>query len=111
MSYITRRHRNLSLYQGGPEVLTNPEIFFGPNYKTLINYWIYCEIKNIGPLEHYWDIEDTSPAAHEYIDFIDNARLDEAVISFAYLTGIELEIIKCHLFIDSSFPLFYIPQI
>jgi hypothetical protein len=24
-----------------PEILTNPEKYFGPNYKILINYWIY----------------------------------------------------------------------
>jgi hypothetical protein len=45
MSYITRRHNDLSKFQGTTEVLTNPEKYFGPNYKILINYWIDCEIE------------------------------------------------------------------
>jgi hypothetical protein len=111
MSYITSRHRNLSNYQGSHEVLNNPESYFGPNYRTLINYWIYCDIKNIDPLHHYWDIEDTSSASYEYIDFVSGFMSDGALIEHDFLTGIELEIIKCHLFIESSYPLFYIPQI
>jgi hypothetical protein len=108
MGYITRRHRTLSEYQGTTEVLNNPRKYFGPNYKILINYWIDCENNEISPLGHYWSIDDPS---REYYDFVRGSRLNEALISLGYLTGIEVEIMKCHLFIDSSFPLYYIPQI
>jgi hypothetical protein len=108
MSYITRRHKDLSVFQGTTEVLTNPEKYFGPNYKILINYWIDCENKNISPLVHYWSIDDSS---REYYDFVRGSRLNAVLINLSYLTGLEKEIMKCHLFIDSSFPLYYIPQI
>ena len=108
MSYITRRHKDLSKFQGTTEVLNNPEKYFGPNYKILINYWIYCENKNISPLNHYWSIDYSS---REYCNFVRGVTLDGVLINLSYLTGIEKEIMKCHLLIDSSFPLYYIPQI
>jgi hypothetical protein len=108
MGYITQRHKTLSEYQGTTEVLNNPEKYFGPNYKILINYWIYCENKNISPLRGYFSIDYPS---REYCNFVRGVTLDGALINLVHLTGIEEEIMKCHLFIDSSFPLYYIPQI
>jgi|694.fasta_scaffold107317_4 hypothetical protein len=108
MSYITHRHRTLSAFHGEHEVLNNPEKYFGPNYRTLINYWIYCENNKISPLGHYFSIDDPS---REYCNFVRGVTLDGALINLVHLTGIEEEIMKCHLFIDSPFPLYYIPQI
>jgi hypothetical protein len=31
------------MYFDNPEILTNPEEYFGPNYKILLNLWIYWE--------------------------------------------------------------------
>lgn len=102
------RHKNLRWFQGKREILTNPEKYFGPNYKTLINYWIDCENKNISTLDHYRSMDAPSL---EYCNFVRGVTLDGALIYLSHLTGIEEEIMKCHLFIDSSFPLYYIPQI
>jgi hypothetical protein len=108
MSYITKRHRTLSNFQGTKEVLAIPEKYFGPNYKILNNYWIYCENNKITPIGHYFSIDDPS---REYCNFVRGVTLDGALINLRHLTGIEEEIMKCHLLIDSSFPLYYIPQI
>ena len=43
MSYISNRHRSISESLGNPEILTDPEIFFEPNYKILLNAWFYRE--------------------------------------------------------------------
>ena len=43
MNYISERHEQFSRMIGNPEVLSQPEKFFGPNYKTLLNLWIYWE--------------------------------------------------------------------
>lgn len=39
----SKRHRDISDKLNNPEILTNPEKYFGPNYKTLLNFWIYWD--------------------------------------------------------------------
>jgi hypothetical protein len=41
MKYTSVRHMQVCNRFNEPEILTNPEKYFGPNYKILINYWIY----------------------------------------------------------------------
>jgi hypothetical protein len=43
VSYISNRHRSISESLGNPEILTDPEKYFGSNYKILLNAWIYRE--------------------------------------------------------------------
>jgi hypothetical protein len=43
MNYISKIHKNLSLYFDNSKILTNPEEYLGPNYKILLNFWIYWE--------------------------------------------------------------------
>jgi hypothetical protein len=43
MNYISENHLRISNYLSNREILTNPEKYFGPNYKILLNAWIIQE--------------------------------------------------------------------
>jgi hypothetical protein len=43
MNYISKTHCAISAYFSNQEILTNPEKYFGPNYKILLNVWIIQE--------------------------------------------------------------------
>jgi hypothetical protein len=43
MNYFSKTHRAISAYFSNKEILTNPEKYFGPNYKILLNVWIIQE--------------------------------------------------------------------
>jgi hypothetical protein len=40
---ISKIHQNFSIYLGKPKVLTNPDDFLGPNWKDVINFWLYLD--------------------------------------------------------------------
>jgi hypothetical protein len=40
---ISRTHQRLSNHLNNPEVLTNPELFLGPNWETVLRFWLYYE--------------------------------------------------------------------
>jgi hypothetical protein len=40
---ISNTQQDLSDYLNNPEVLTNPEPFLGPNWETVLRWWLYCE--------------------------------------------------------------------
>jgi hypothetical protein len=40
---ISKTHQRLSNYLNNPEVLTNPEPFLGPNWETVLRWWLYAE--------------------------------------------------------------------
>jgi hypothetical protein len=40
---ISKTHQSLSDYLNNPEVLTNPEPFLGPNWETVLRFWLYYE--------------------------------------------------------------------
>ena len=42
MNY-SKAHQNFSTKLQNPEVLTNPQDFLGPNYETVINFWLYMD--------------------------------------------------------------------
>jgi hypothetical protein len=40
---ISKTHQRLSRELKNPEVLTNPEPFLGPNWETVLRFWLYYE--------------------------------------------------------------------
>jgi hypothetical protein len=40
---ISRTHQILSKELNNPEVLTNPEPFLGPNWETVLRFWLYYD--------------------------------------------------------------------
>jgi hypothetical protein len=59
---ISKIHKMFSDHLGEPKVLTNPEDYLGPNWKDVINFWLYVvtlneeEIDKIG--KSYWTLDD-----------------------------------------------------
>jgi hypothetical protein len=59
MNYITSRHKsyhNLHLTHYSVDYQIDNEELFGPNYKTLINFWIYRENLNEQKFKKYWKV-------------------------------------------------------
>lgn len=92
MTYISERHRIISNEIGEPEVLTNPEYYFGPNYRTLLNFWIYWESL-------------TSERRNKYLDMAFQKGTHQNLVDYArHLVGMqhryffynELEILVAH---------------
>jgi hypothetical protein len=40
---ISKTHQRLANHFGTEEVLTNPEPFLGPNWETVLRFWLYYE--------------------------------------------------------------------
>ena len=53
MSYISNKHREISERERNPEILTDPEKYFGSNYKILLNAWIYRESLGLSQWAEY----------------------------------------------------------
>ena len=43
MTSISKSHKCFSELLNEPRVLTNPEEFLGPNYKAVLNFWLWSE--------------------------------------------------------------------
>jgi|688.fasta_scaffold14770_13 hypothetical protein len=41
MNYISYAHKNVGTHIPGS--INNPEEYFGPNYRALLNFWLYWE--------------------------------------------------------------------
>lgn len=90
MNYIPQRLQILSERLHCSEMITNPEKFFGPNYKILINFWIWSET-NVFPADCYrffpggaWDtVYDTAIKELEYPLFM-QLHMEEMEISVAH---------------------------
>jgi hypothetical protein len=48
---ISNTHQRLSNRLNNPEVLTNPEPFLGPNWETVLRWWLYYESLTKGQIE------------------------------------------------------------
>jgi hypothetical protein len=106
----TTRHKQISEQLNDPRVLTIPEKYFGPNYKPLLNFWIYwdslssiqrCDyqdlIKNLG--DSIW------PKA-----YYEARRSSEKVMNCAVsLHCWELEIVGMNKIIEEGKSLTFIP--
>jgi hypothetical protein len=108
----SKRHRDISDKLNNPEILTNPEKYFGPNYKTLLNFWIYWdslteEVKD----KFYWFILEID----YYIlsDAVGVAKYStRQVLNIEYSFGFwEYEIIGMHNILDEGKSLTFIPML
>jgi|694.fasta_scaffold14770_14 hypothetical protein len=43
MPHYSEIHRDISEVNKNQDILTNPEKYFGPNYKILLNFWLYYD--------------------------------------------------------------------
>jgi hypothetical protein len=96
MNYISSTHRSISDRFNDERIIENPEKYFGPNYKTLLNYWIYKE--NI---------------------IVEHSRLDSDIFTYAlkvvnydianWCNNTSREIIASHIILDAGRTLKFIP--
>ncbi len=117
---ISRTHQYLSEELNNPEVLTNPEPFLGPNWETVLRWWLYeesltdeqvneldgrgCDI-DIKTRRRAWNLAYN--AAAEVIGN-DNKWAVYFVTSY---TGISCELIAMHLLFERGHQLTFVPLI
>jgi hypothetical protein len=113
MNYISRPHKIVRNIKGFQDVITNPEEYFGPNYKILLNLWIYWDSLDYNKHEEYWKIAaKTSDFGHSenlinrISCCVDNKLTRSQLKIFSY---VELETIAAHLLIEAGEPLVYLP--
>lgn len=112
MNHISARHRSLSECLQKQDVLINPELYLGPNYKTLLNYWIFMESLKYEQVWNYnrkcvaIDFETHLGASRMATTSSKNIIGETKIYTF---DSIEREIIAAHIIIDSGKTLSFIP--
>jgi hypothetical protein len=117
---ISKTHQHLSNYLKNPEVLTNPEPFLGPNWETVLRWWLYWESltdvqrKELDRRRRAID-DDTRYRAYDLarkaaIEVIgENNRL--AVCGATSYPAISSELIAMHLLFERGYQLTFVPLI
>jgi hypothetical protein len=108
MNYISERHEYVSRMIGNPEVLSQPEKFFGPNYKTLLNFWIYWESLT-GNQKYTYFLKPIPADSFSHLSLHSRLITDVINITDYAFYCIELEIIGAHNIINSSDRLIFLP--
>jgi hypothetical protein len=104
MNYISERHELFSRIIENPKVLSQPEKFFGPNYKTLLNFWIYWESLTENQKDSYF----LKPFPADSFARIQSHFNVMNIPNYGFYY-IELEIIGAHNIINSSDRLIFLP--
>ena len=113
-THILHTHTNVSEFFNIPEIITNPEVYFGPNYKTLLNFWIYWNSLSFDQRVLYK--RNVIKCNYVYKDdllnliaFYVETKLTRQQLEF--LSEIDLEIIASHIIIQPQIgiPLTFIP--
>jgi hypothetical protein len=118
---ISNIHQALSNYLNSPEVLTNPEPFLGPNWETVLRWWLYRESltreqKHIlwrrydaidyDTLSRAWDL--ARDAAFEVIGRVNWWAAWDVVPPYLPIT---YELIAMHLLFERGHQLTFVPLI
>jgi hypothetical protein len=118
---ISKTQQYLSEELNNPEVLTNPEPYLGPNWETVLRWWLYEEsltYEQQDELERRWYAIDDDTlnrawnlaynAAYEVIGE-DNCDAVWDVAPFP--TTITMELISMHLLFERGHQLTFVPLI
>jgi|688.fasta_scaffold199800_5 hypothetical protein len=101
MNYISKNHRRISEYLSNREILTNPEKYFGPNYKILLNAWIIQENPRVR-----WN----TPAVDSNCTYTEACKVVGPAIS-SWCGIMSREIIAAHLILAAGKDMQLIPTI
>jgi hypothetical protein len=118
---ISKAHQALSTHLNNPEVLTNPELFLGPNWETVLRWWLYYESLTYDQLKElncrYYDNDDDDTqiiaynlaygAAIEVIGVDNRSKVYRAL----QLPAITYELIAMHLLLERGHQLTFVPLI
>ena len=105
MTYISARHSSFGELMGTPEVLTSPEKYFGPNYKILLNFWIYWESLTSNQRLAYLDRRRAIGSCFKHAECA-RGVVGRWYVNFYYF---EMEIIGAHKLISLGESLEFIP--
>jgi hypothetical protein len=112
MNYISGRHQEIASWICEPEVLTNPENYFGPNYKTILNFWIYWWGLTKEQRYECWlnylntDFSFRTSSEH-YSELLARQVADRRIVD--HLRGYECEILVAHKILESGKSLVFLP--
>jgi hypothetical protein len=116
---ISNTHQALSNHLKNPEVLTNPEPFLGPNWETVLRWWLYYEslYDQWNELDRrYWAIDRDARdrayglALNAAIEVIGNDN-KWAVYYVSSNPSIVYELISMHLLLERGHSLTFVPLI
>jgi len=118
---ISNTHQRFSNYLNNPEVLTNPEPYIGPNWETVLRWWLYAESLTYG------QSAELVRRCHDTIDYDTRARdwnlarnaAEEVIgrdnrIAVYYVSTdppITYELIAMHLLFERGHQLTFVPLI
>ena len=102
----------ISHWSANPDVLTYPERHFGPNYKTLINFWIYWDSLSWEQLDVHLEKRGKLHGS----TWRDAERLcreaAKSIVSrevWRFLNDCENEIVASHILLESGISLTFLP--
>jgi hypothetical protein len=117
---ISKTQQRLSDFLENPEVLTNPEPFLGPNWETVLRWWLYFESLTREQKDVLWsrccaiDIYTLSRAwnlaRNAAIEVIGGDNLVVAS-NVTYYPAIPYELIAMHLLFERGHQLTFVPLI
>jgi hypothetical protein len=90
------------------DVLDHPENYLGPNYKELLNFWVYWDSLSEEQWVVYWDKRDKLGEQTR----LKARKLAKEVIDprfVKYFWDDELEIISAHLYLERDIPFTFLP--
>jgi hypothetical protein len=114
---ISNTHQSLSKELNNPEVLTNPEPFLGPNWETVLRWWLYYEsltdeqkdelFRRWVAIDHDARIRAWNLARNAAIEVIgeDNRWVAR------WVSGYSAELIAMHLLFERGHSLTFVPLI
>jgi hypothetical protein len=113
MNYISRSHKRIS-DNVNREILTIPQDYFGPNYKDLLNFWIYRETLSDYQLANVWEKiyamnGDTWRQARDLI-FKLSDQVDWFNVPPIFMSIVELEICFAHIILERGESLVFLPR-
>jgi hypothetical protein len=118
---ISNTHQRLSKYLKNPEVLTNPEPFLGPNWETVLRWWLYYESltdEQWNELDGRWCVIDWDTkesawhlARDAAIEVIGRDNWVAVWWVAPIPTTITMELITMHLLFERGYSLTFVPLV
>jgi hypothetical protein len=118
---ISKTHQLLSNRLKNPEVLTNPEPFLGPNWETVLRWWLYEESltdeQRNELYRRYWTIDSDTYnrarglAINTAIEVIGEDNKRAVFLVSPYPEPLTMELIAMHLLFERGHSLAFVPLI
>jgi hypothetical protein len=103
MQHYSETHRCFSEDNENRDILTNPEKYFGPNYKILLNFWIYFDEFSREHCGKFFDVYNRmylSNGVQRYILFYTEQYCDPLIMN--QLDYLDCELLAADLIIASG---------